>query len=637
MTNLTAKFSNDAYHPSLNFVFRDAGVYCHAAITLDDAIGTAVCEFDVNILRQTTNTILVETDNALKSGIAIVGSVQQATFNRLCIAETKQNARAVCIDNLAQSQQMTTSTLDILSNQANAISINQSLFTKINRTEFIFTRFCTLNSDTLKLSNRFLSVQDVLIFLAVKTNTFQAPALSLLFKHLCAKTPYSLKTSKRFCALLQQAIAPATGKSQHIDLPRPPPTPQPPEHQTITIPTRTVYTMQHTILVKTYPDNIPVSLSKISLSLDRDSYAWNFSGVLANKADLSLFVMSDFVPIKLTITINSYQWLVLVEKIPEKKSFGKTDISLQGRSLSVLLGDPWQSTNSYTAGSDMTVQQIANALIPYDWSINWQHPTWLVPANTYSYVQQTKLQALKTLTTNIGAVLIPDRATQTLIVKPNYPVLPWNYHLSGITPDLIIPDSAIESIGIESRTVSPINGVYVHGEQNGVLAFCRLNGTAGDVLAPTQSNALITDVTGARALGERILAGKATQPLTTSVTTFLGGDFPLAEIGQLVEVNNERATVNGVSVDVELGKVRQSITVGENTNNLYSKLLNLLPTPPLLVGNVVSLSGGTSILTLLGGGVITARGNGVVGQNYYVRNGYIESSAPNLDPVEIVI
>jgi hypothetical protein len=28
---------------------------------------------------------------------------------------------------------------------------------------------------------------------------------------------------------------------------------------------------------------------------------------------------------------------------------------------------------------------------------------------------------------------------------------------------------------------------------------------------------------------------------------------------------------------------------------------------------------------------------GVVGQNYYVRNGLIESSAPNLTPEEIVI
>jgi hypothetical protein len=44
-----------------------------------------------------------------------------------------------------------------------------------------------------------------------------------------------------------------------------------------------------------------------------------------------------------------------------------------------------------------------------------------------------------------------------------------------------------------------------------------------------------------------------------------------------------------------------------------------------------------SVLTLLDGGVITARGTGVAGLNYYVRNGLIESAAPNLASSEIVI
>jgi hypothetical protein len=35
--------------------------------------------------------------------------------------------------------------------------------------------------------------------------------------------------------------------------------------------------------------------------------------------------------------------------------------------------------------------------------------------------------------------------------------------------------------------------------------------------------------------------------------------------------------------------------------------------------------------------VITARGTGTVGLNYYVRNGFIETAAPNLTQVDIVI
>jgi hypothetical protein len=55
------------------------------------------------------------------------------------------------------------------------------------------------------------------------------------------------------------------------------------------------------------------------------------------------------------------------------------------------------------------------------------------------------------------------------------------------------------------------------------------------------------------------------------------------------------------------------------------------------VGNLISTYDDMAILTLLGGGVITARGSGTVGLNYYVRNGLIESVAPDLTAVDIVI
>lgn len=447
----------------------------------------------------------------------------------------------------------------------------------------------------------------------------------------------------RKCSVVQRAIRPPIGKSPHIDLPRPPPTPPPSHGETITIPTRTVYSMQHSISVVTYPNNVPIPLSKVSLSYDVDSYAWTFSGVLADKSSLALVTMTNDVPVQLSITVNGYNWRVLVESIEQARSFGKLDINLKGRSLSALLGAPYQLQMSYTAGSNMTVQQLADALLPNGWTINWQCATpWLVPANAYSYTQQTRLQALASLAQNIGAVLIPSRNDQTLTMMPRYPVLPWNFNAQGINANLVITESAIITVNTASRTQSPINAVYVHGGENGgVLARCRLNGTAGDVLASTESNPLITDVVGARALGERILAGKATQPIITALTMPLGGDFVLAEVGELVEVVlggvAERAIINGVSISVEFGRVSQSITVGEQTTNAYSKLLNLLPSQPLLVGQLVSTYNEISILTLLDGGVITARGTGTVGQNYYVRNGLIESAAPNLIPNEIVI
>lgn len=71
------------------------------------------------------------------------------------------------------------------------------------------------------------------------------------------------------------------------------------------------------------------------------------------------------------------------------------------------------------------------------------------------------------------------------------------------------------------------------------------------------------------------------------------------------------------------------------SNNLFRRLQNLLPTPLLLVGDVVSVSDGTAKVQEPGGGVTLVRGTASVGQRVYFRDGVIEGLAPSL-PIELV-
>lgn len=676
-------------------------IVCIASGTLGSVLGgSSSCRYDANVARPlsvvcqgysqdavaiscetiaanrqpvpASSIMIVRQSDATARLHSIAATVNKTAFLRIQSAETVADARQTIA-----SLQVVINNTDFLATLlvtecGNAIKVSYRIDSKINQTQFLNLEtndtvqdaFSYKYTEYLRIYERVNKYNPHLIHnvadFDVMASDADVPFLNSIIKqnsfvdfigsigvgcHSVAVSTgnYAIQPLlKKISSDVQRAISPQVGKRLAVDSPRPPPTPQPDNHQTLIISTRRIYTMQHVITVVTLLDHIPISLDKINLKYDVDSYAWVFSGSLANKADLVHVTPVNDEPVQLSITINSHNFVMLVEKIPETKSFGKTAITLNGRSLSAKLGTPYQLLNSVTVGSDMDVQQIAASLLPYGWTLNWQCATpWLVPANTYSHTQQSPLQALAALAQNIGAVLKPSRNNQTITFQPRYPISPWDYNATGINPDLIIPDSAIESIGLESRTQSVINAVYVHGEHNGVLAWCRLNGTAGDVLAPTQNNPLITDVTAARALGERLLAGQATQPLTKSVTTWLGGDFPLADVGWLVEVNGERATVNGVEINAVSTKdsttVRQTLSFGENTNNPYSKLLYLLPTSPLLVGKVASVYGDNAILTLLDGGVITARGTGVVGKNYYVRNGLIESDAPDLVLNEVVI
>ena len=671
-----------------------------ASVTLDDAIAISTALYTVNVVRPLRAEAVGNTVDAAPALVDTHSAVTSVNFIPYQAHLFQSDAQATAIDTLSIIVSLALNPAKIQVQQQDAVQSVNDMQCLSDNLLFLTQHDCVNQQDAKLLDNSTQSEQVVVKFTidesAIEQDdcyqrqyrllkriagfpdhpytpnavfNFQAvsytplgivafatmPVIDLLdatvggvfFTNVASGTPVSLLMRKKQCTRLQAAILPPWGKSPHIDLPRPPPAPSVITSANggavMTIPTRSEYTVNHSLAVVTVIGNTPIPLSKVSLSYDVDSYAWSFSGVLKDKNSLPLVMMTNDNPVQLSITMDGHNWVVIVESIEQSQSFGNLDRTLKGRSLSALLGAPYQLLKSWTAGSDMTVQQIANILPPVGWVINWLcAQPWIVPAHAYSYTQQSFLQALASIAQNIGAVLVPSMNTQELTIQPRYPVLPWNFNAAGINPDLVIPESALITVNTQSRTVSTINAVYVHGGQlGGVLGWCRLTGTAGDVLAPTASNNLITDEVAARALAERILAGLAEQPLISSFTIPLGGDFPLAQVGQLVEVTlggiAERAIINGVAISAEFGKVSQTITVGENTNNSYSKLMYLLPSQPLLVGTLVSTTNDTSILTLLDGGVITARGTGTVGANYYVRNGFIESDAPNLTQVEIVI
>ena len=70
--------------------------------------------------------------------------------------------------------------------------------------------------------------------------------------------------------------------------------------------------------------------------------------------------------------------------------------------------------------------------------------------------------------------------------------------------------------------------------------------------------------------------------------------------------------------------------------NPYLAFQQLLPSSPLQVGVVQSVTGnGNVIVELPDGGRVTVRGDGVVAPNsVYLRDGQIQGLAPNIVPVE---
>lgn len=71
------------------------------------------------------------------------------------------------------------------------------------------------------------------------------------------------------------------------------------------------------------------------------------------------------------------------------------------------------------------------------------------------------------------------------------------------------------------------------------------------------------------------------------------------------------------------------------TTNLWKRLKQLLPDPPLLVGEVTYTSAYSSRVELPDGSVQVVRGEAAVGSKVFIRDGVIEGPAPNLT-VELI-
>jgi hypothetical protein len=451
------------------------------------------------------------------------------------------------------------------------------------------------------------------------------------------------------CSLQQKARPAPSGTSSPVDPPRPPVV-DPPGHIIVTIPTKQVYSMLHTASV-TLLNGTPVAMNNLSLSHNADSFAWQFSGELLRKEDIALLTQSGGTPVQLVVTINGVVFKVIPSPVEHNYRFGQRSITVPGIGLTALLDRPYEQPSSATQGSQLTIQQIAELLLPGGWTLDWavsMPAAWLIPAEVFTYTQKTPIQALATLAQDIGCALIPARATQTITITPRYPVLPWNF--AQLSPDLVIPASAVT--GVTHQTVLPeqANGVYVHCNHNqgnaGQIGWCRLNGSDGAKLAPPVGNDFMTDPIALRLLGERILAAYAPQPPIKSFTLPMDNTtFPMLSVGQFVQVTADgqtaRGIVNSVSLQYSLSEtdinVSQTIQIGEQTPNEWVFFRSLLPGDPLLFASLAATDGETSLMTLLDNGVVRVRGTGTVGNKYFIRAGRIDGEAPNLTQQDIVI
>lgn len=329
------------------------------------------------------------------------------------------------------------------------------------------------------------------------------------------------------------------------------------------------YMAVHSLTAHLLPSNEQVPIYDVSLSADIGSTVWTFSAS-APAGVFDALTPTDGLPRQIKITLDGLEWVFVVDSLQRQNQFGQRSTKLSGRSATALMGSPYSRETARLSDAPYTAQQLAEqALDLTGVALSWGIDDWLVPAGAWSHTG-TPLAAVQAIAEAAGGYVNSHRSAATLLVRHPYPTLPggipggpWNWGGAFAADVELAPDSIITS-GIERKDGPAINGVYVSGTTQGVLAHIRRTGTAGANLAGMVTDPLITDVVAAQQRGLSVLgAAGAKHHVQITLPILTGASQPgVLDVGQLVQINESTPWRGRVrSVSVQGMAARQSVTL----------------------------------------------------------------------------
>lgn len=335
------------------------------------------------------------------------------------------------------------------------------------------------------------------------------------------------------------------------------------------------YMSVHDIRANMVDTGEPLRIFDLELSADEDSTQWTFT------ASTPFTPIEELVPVtgpkrKIRLMVDGLEWVMLIDGGRQSGKFGGRGAVFRGRSVTALAGNPAALETARYNTSAKTAQQLAIEALQFTGiTLDWGITDWLVPIGAWSHFG-TPLSAVQAIAQSAGGYINSHRSLPQVLVRHPYPTLPggipglphnWE-GASGTFPADVELSSMVRIDRETDRADGPdINGVWVAGTTDGgIEAHVRLAGTAGDKLAPMETNPLITAPAAASQLAHSILGrGGPKHMVQMRLPVLTGGSNPgVLDVGQLIQVNDPqpwRGRVRSVKVNysVEPILLRQAV------------------------------------------------------------------------------
>ena len=181
----------------------------------------------------------------------------------------------------------------------------------------------------------------------------------------------------------------------------------------------------NTISVVTLTDQQPLDVTELAIELDIDSFTWQLSAQINNRASLNRVTPDQNGPKEIEVTINGWRWVFIVERYEASRSFNRERYRIHGESRTKLLAAPYAPLRSDSESSPINakqaaIQQLENTGFTLDWQSegDFVTPDWTFPENTFSYHEQTPMQVIAQIATTAGAVVIPSVSGKRCAHRP---------------------------------------------------------------------------------------------------------------------------------------------------------------------------------------------------------------------------
>ena len=350
-----------------------------------------------------------------------------------------------------------------------------------------------------------------------------------------------------------QGTAPTAPTAPTGDLPTPTLSPDG------SIPALSTYRTVHTLTVFDDATDDVLPVTGLSMTIEEGSVCWTLNAT--GRPPLYTLFAESTTPRIVRVELDGIEWKFIVEGCSRNRS-GADDVAVtfQGRSAAMAAGEPYVLPRNWINEGAITAAQMAVFSQEAGTTVQWYLEDWLIPDKVLTFAGSA-LALVQRIAESVGAYVICDRTENTLYVVPRYPILPSDW--AAATPNVTIAEAAVRSDSFQRADKPAYNGVWVSGQQQGVLQFVFLNGTDGSNQAPLVTDLLLTDAPANRQRGRAVLGAGGKQAriqMTLPVLTGVGRPGVLSP-SQLVQVGSWFGMVRSVSVTAALPEVTQTIVV----------------------------------------------------------------------------